>query len=226
MLRAESTPNGMGIRLLGDGAELKQLGIAIGLLSARLPNEGVADVLETFGKTLRLARKHPIGKKNRKLTPKPAPDGQMSSVRFSCRVNWPRLLYCLNVLQTIDLSDLDSPGVRAGIEQLSNLTCNELIHWERHVRVPLAIYARNFMPLYQGDHVHGLLYMAELGWSGRQGGLQRMEYLGTVLDLLTPGAWIHHDTLHFVAQLPHQYPGNGMAILQEDTEYALAMKRW
>gem|GEM_PF-5875605 len=38
--------------------------------------------------------------------------------------------------------------------------------------------------------------------------------------------WLHHGTLHFVTQLPFQYPGNGMAILREDAAYELATKRW
>lgn len=79
----------MGIRLLGDGAELKQLGAVIGVLSTYLPNEAVADILETFGKTLRRARKLPIRKKKRKLKAKPTPDGQTSSVLSIRRINWP-----------------------------------------------------------------------------------------------------------------------------------------
>ncbi len=226
MLTAQSTPHGMGIRLIGEASELRHLGERVCEVATSHPNEAVGDILNSFGVTLRRSRKPPTKKSRRNRAEKPVTGRSLTIPLSGCRIAWPRFLYCLNVLQKIQAADTDNRVDQTTLSHLSQIASQELTRWEKQSHFPLAFWTSTANPFYQGDHIHGLLYIADLAWGRRKGGIDRMNYLGSVLELVSPGAWLHHDTLHFMTQLPFQYPGNGMAILREDAAYELATKRW
>jgi hypothetical protein len=224
MVSGKATPGGMGIELTGKAAEMKHFGQMILQIAGTLTEPESREIVTDFGLTICRARRKTRPKRTKHIPPRLAPPVK-KPVRYACTISWPRFLYCLNVLQQRQTPASAVPDEETVIRRLRKLADAGLNRWQPRCRFPLSIWARESLELYQGTYATGLLIMAELAWVRRKPGPERMDYLNAVLDIVYPPAWMHHDTLAFVANTLYGQR-DAFWIIRTDLEGELADSRW
>lgn len=206
MLKLQANTLCMGIRLSGNAKQLEMLGNAFIQVGVKHPVEAVGQEIAQFGHSL-----------------KPSPYKKPTTTHNQ-RVSWPRLLYLLHILQK-----LTPPLVEGLIEkQALTILCQrsraELKKWQVRCRMPISHFVDACLPLYEGDYIEGLLLMSETAFVRHMPIHNRMDFLTTCIDILSPGAWIHYDTLAFVKSIA--YDSWSMHILRSDLDYDFSRRRW
>ncbi|GAA4464898.1 hypothetical protein GCM10023189_44800 [Nibrella saemangeumensis] len=207
MLTIQSTPLGMGVRLSGKAGQLNLLGDQFIQLGLTHPNEAIGQLIATFGHELKPAR-HP----------------RSTTGTHSCRISWPRWLYLVHILQQLSPSLPDLSLEKQALAVLIQRSKEELRHWQTKCRMPISHFVDSSLPLYQGEFSEGLLLMAETAFVRHRPVGDRVNFLGTCLDMLSPSAWIHHDTLAFVKSIADN--SWHMHILRSDLAADFSAKRW
>lgn len=207
MLKFQSTPLGMGVRLSGDAQQLNTLGDGFIQVAYSHSVQAVGQIIADFGYSLKQFRY-----------------GNPIKPTHGVRISWPRLLYLLHILQKITPPLPDLSVEKEALTILCQRSREELHEWQAKCRMPISHYVDSSIPLYQGEYIEGLLLMTETAFVRHMPIRDRMNFLGTCMDTLSPSAWLHHDTLAFVKSIAHH--SWNMHILSSDLATDFSRKRW
>lgn len=224
MVTGKATPRGIGIELIGKADEMKHFGQVILQIADTLAEPESREIVTNFGLAICHARRKTPPKRTKRVLSRLAPPVK-KPVRYVCAITWPRFLYCLNVLQQ---RQTPAPAVtheETVIRRLRKLADAGLNRWQPRCQFPITIWTHESLQFYQGTYATGLLIMAELAWVRRKPGPERMDYLNAVIDIVYPLAWIHHDTLAFVANTLYGQR-DAYWITRADLEGELGNSRW
>ncbi len=207
MLIVQSTPFSMGVRLSGDSKQLNNLGDRFIHVANTHSQAAVGQIIANFGFNLKqYSHSKPI---------KPT---------YTIRISWPHLLYLLHILQNINPSLSELSTEKEALTILCYQASEQLCKLQAECNMPISHYLDPGLGLYQGECIESLLLMTELAFVRHTPIGDRMNFLGTCMDMLNPSAWIHHDTLAFVKSIAHD--SRSLHILKSDLADDLSQKRW
>jgi hypothetical protein len=196
----------MGVAVSGNAQQLAMLGEQIVAVGNAFPQPVVGRIIAEFGYSFTQPLFNPVVK---------------STHRF--RVSWPRLLYLVHVLQRLapPLAETIEPDALNSLCQWANETLQAK---QPTCYQPINHLAQSSLALYQGDYMEGLLLMTETAFVRHRPVSDRLSFLPTCIDMLSPSAWLHHDTLSFVQSIAHH--SWQMHILRSDLAEDFARQKW